>query len=165
MSLWMFAKPMIQTKEQDLFVPVCSFVRRKGFTLQRGEMPFFEYRIDIYGYSQVARSTIAVELKLTNWKRALEQALVYQLCSDYVYIAVPFSTAENVSKATLEEHGIGLIGVGSNGCRLLVAARKSREVRKYYREPFIGLLEGTKLAERISKGAPADGNTRRERVL
>ena len=57
------------------------------------ELPFYEHRIDLYAYSVELDCTVAVELKLRKWRRALEQALLYQLCSDYVFIAVPATTA------------------------------------------------------------------------
>lgn len=129
-------------REQDLLAPVSQYAQRKGYRLQKTEMPFYSYRIDLYGYSRQTKSTIAIELKLTNWKRALEQALVYQLCSDFVFIALPRPSTLRVPVDHLVGQGIGLIGVGPNGCRTLIAAKQSAEVRRYYREPFIGILQG-----------------------
>src|SRR5206468_2320806 len=103
---------------------------------------FYDYRIDLYAFSKVSRATVAVELKLRKWKRALEQAMIYQLCSDFVYIALPLSVANRVDREALRTYGIGLIAVCENGCRTLLEAEKSAEVRQHYRGPYIRMLRG-----------------------
>ena len=133
-------KPGID-KEKDLLAPVSRYAKRKGFTLQCAELPFFDYRIDLYALSKPTGYTIAIELKIKNWRRALHQALIYQLCSDYVYIAVPLDNARLVSMEELAKHGIGLIAVGPDKrCRMNLDAVKSSEVREYYRRPYIDYL-------------------------
>ncbi|GAG43766.1 unnamed protein product, partial [marine sediment metagenome] len=57
---------------------------------------FYEYRIDLFAFSQKLDVTIAVELKLHRWRRALEQSLLYQLCADFVFIALPAPTIARV---------------------------------------------------------------------
>src|SRR5258708_38688220 len=89
---------------------------KRGFEQHTMELPFYGHRIDLYGYSTETDRTVAVELKLRDWRRALEQALVYQLCSDYVFIAVPASTAKRVDRDELRSHGIGLIAVSGREC-------------------------------------------------
>jgi hypothetical protein len=128
-------------REQDLLAPVSGFARRKGFRFQQAELPFFEYRIDLYGFSRPTSETIAIELKMTDWKRALYQSMIYQLCSDYVYIAVPLKSARRVDLSILEAHGVGLIVVDESlRCSIDLEAKKSSEVREYYREPYMELL-------------------------
>jgi hypothetical protein len=128
-------------REHDLLAPVSGFARRRGFRFQHTELPFFEYRIDLYGFSRPTGETIAIELKMTDWKRALYQSLIYQLCSDYVYIAVPLMNAGRVELSALKAHGIGLIVVDESlRCRIDLEATKSAEVREYYREPYMELL-------------------------
>src|SRR6266700_4171322 len=61
------------SKESQLLEPVAKFAKRKGFCLQSVELPFYEYRIDFYGFSHKNNATVAIELKLNNWRRALEQ--------------------------------------------------------------------------------------------
>ena len=55
---------------------------------------------------------IAVELKLSDWKKALVQAQNYQLGSDYVYVAFP-DTKETLIQKKVEplliKKGIGLL--------------------------------------------------------
>ncbi len=122
--------------------PVAKFAQQQGFCLQEHELPFYEYRIDLYGFSAPNDSTIAVELKLTDWRRALEQALLYQLCSDYVYIAMPERAAGNVDMAELQSQGIGLISVLESGdCSCLLPATAHSEVRQFYRSTQIEFLK------------------------
>ncbi len=131
-------------REQDLLLPVARYAKRKGYSLQTVELPFYDYRIDLYGFSTRTRRTVAVELKIKKWKRALEQALIYQLCSDFVFIALPLSATSRVDVAELRANGIGLIGVCGSRCRTLLEAEPSGEVRQHYRKPYIEILRGAR---------------------
>lgn len=132
------------SRESDLFAPVAKFAMREGFRLQAAELPFYEYRIDLYGFSKKQDSTIAVELKLFDWKRALRQALLYQLCSDLVYIAMPQKSAVRVDRDELKLNGIGLISVDNFGkCSCLLEAAPHSEVRSFYRCIQIEYLKET----------------------
>jgi len=124
-----------------LVEPVARYLRNRGFRLQTTEVPFYEYSIDTYGYSRRDNLTIAVELKMANWSRAVEQALVYQLCSDLVYIAMPTKKAQRVNVAALNRHGLGLIGVDHTRCRELIRGLPSQVVRKHYRAECLAMLQ------------------------
>ena len=128
------------SREEDLAVPVARYFRNRAFRLQSSEVPFYEYRIDMYVYSQREDLAVAVELKLTRWSRALEQALLYQLCSDLVYIAMPQKEIRRVDLKVLEEHGVGLIAVGEERCREVVSAVPSLVLRKHYRDEYLEML-------------------------
>jgi hypothetical protein len=135
-------------REASLYGPVASYVRRMGYRRQEPELNFFEYRIDLYGLSKKLGSTLAVELKLNNWRRALEQALIYQLCSDFVYIAVPLITALRVQRDLLCRHGIGLIAIAENGrCQVIVHSSQSSVVRGHYKKLFIQHLHRSQNGE------------------
>jgi hypothetical protein len=130
------------SKEKQLLKPVAKFAQEQGFCLQEHELPFYEYRIDLYGFSAHQNSTVAFELKLTDWRRALEQALLYQVCSDYVYIAMPERSAGKVDVAKLRSQGIGLISVLESGdCSCLLPAVAHSEVRQFYRSTQIEFLK------------------------
>jgi len=129
--------------ERQLLDPVSAFLARQRFPIQDAEIPFYESRIDLYGYSEDQHLTLAVELKLKNWQRALKQALLYQLCSDLTYIAMPLAATRNVDRELLAAQGIGLIGVGDSGrCRVLVPAELSPETRSHYKEAYVAFLKG-----------------------
>lgn len=74
---------------------------------------------------------IAIELKLSDWKKALVQAQNYQLAADLVYIAFPLVKCELVvkrAKETLETKGIGLLAVDekTKQVSIVLPAKKSR---------------------------------------
>jgi len=132
------------SKESQLLKPVARFAKRQGFRLQTAEVPFYEYRIDLYGFSPKNNATIAIELKLTKWRRALEQVMLYQLCSDFVYIAMPESSARRVDAAELQKNGVGLIAVLESGaCSCILPAAEHDEVRQFYRLIQIAYLKDT----------------------
>lgn len=129
-------------KESALLAPVQRSLRRRGFGQQQDEVQFFEYRIDLYGYAVQMQATVAVELKLSRWTRAFEQALVYQLCADYVYLALPWEAAKRVEIPLLQRYGLGLIGVQPGPrCVVLCPAQQSPVIMPNYRDFYVGLLE------------------------
>lgn len=132
------------SKESQLLAPIARFAKHKGYQLQAIEVPFYEYRIDFYGYSKTSKTTLAIELKLTDWRGALRQALLYQLCSDFVYIAMPVRSAKRVDVKELREHRVGLIGVNHLlGCSCILQASRHKEVRSFYRSTQVDFLQST----------------------
>jgi hypothetical protein len=128
--------------ESSLLDPVRGAMRRKGYRRQQPEMQFFDYRIDLYGYAPSICSTVAVELKLKKWMRAFEQALIYQLCADYVYIALPAPSMRLIDSKLLCEHGIGLISVQPGPrCQTILPASPSSVVEPDYRNYYVDLLK------------------------
>jgi hypothetical protein len=133
---------MIQSRpERWLTLPVEKHLVRRGFTRVTTELPFFEQRIDVYGYAKTRNETVAVELKLTKWKRAVKQALLYQLCADLVYVAMPARSAKRVHREELSEHGIGLISVADSGrCAVMLPASRSHAVSPEYTTVYSQML-------------------------
>ena len=131
------------TSEASLLEPVAAYFKRKSFRLQAHEMRFYDYRVDLYGFSRSEARTIAVELKMYKWRRAFEQAIVYQLCADLVYIAMPLRSAGRVDIDLLSAHGIGLLAVGETGrCRQVLGAQQSAVVQETYTRSYISRLNG-----------------------
>ena len=130
------------SKEAQLTAPVVRFMRTLGYRIITEELPFYEYRIDLYGFSKRNDTTFAVELKLSDWRRALEQAMMYQLCSDHVYVAMPETVALRVDQSQFATSGVGLIGVQtSGGCSLLIHPSQHSETRHFYRQSQIDYLK------------------------
>jgi hypothetical protein len=98
--------------------------------------------MDMYCYSAKEDRTVAVELKLAKWSRAVEQALLYQLCSDLVYIAMPRAVVSRIDLDVLIGHGVGLIAVGDRRCWEVLGAAPSQMVRRHYRDAYLALLRG-----------------------
>ncbi|MBW8000687.1 MAG: hypothetical protein FVQ80_01525 [Planctomycetes bacterium] len=130
------------TKESSLLDPITKYIKRKGFRLHVSELPFYERRVDIYGFSKKKNKTIAIELKLHKWKKAIEQALLYQLCADEAYIAMPKKFVGRVNLELLAKYGIGLISISETGrCQKMVEAKQSSVMRIGYKNNHIDYLQ------------------------
>lgn len=128
-------------KEKELLNPIANYLKDKGYVRQMAEACFFDYAIDLYGYSEKKRRCVAIELKLYDWKKALKQALVYQLCADYVYVAFPESSLTRVQINAFSEFGIGFIAVSPDRCRQVLKAKKSIELMPHYKSEMIRMTK------------------------
>ena len=139
------------SRESSLLEPVERYIRRKGYRHQQAELPFYEYRIDVYGVAKSGENkghTIAVELKLKKWRDAVQQAIVYQLCADYVFIAMPSSACKAIDRSILSRHGIGLLAVRGDGrCQTLLDATRSDSLNIDYRNSYAKWIMGGKNAK------------------
>ena len=132
------AKPLFET---SLLQPVLRHLRGRRFTRVLTEVPFYDYRIDVFGFSGSEDLTVGVELKLDKWRRAFEQALVYQLCVDLSLVALPNATALRADLDLFAGSGIGVISVSDSGrCRLIVPPIQSSVVRPHYRNELLQML-------------------------
>lgn len=138
--------------EAELTKPVARYFSRKGYRWQATELQFFEYNIDIYAFSRICDLTISVELKIKNWRRAFEQALIYQLCSDLVLIALPKETVHRVDHDLLKPEGIGLLYVGlNNRCQVIVEPRPSCVLSDTYKSRNIDFLMKQRSRAHVSR--------------
>ena len=125
-------------KEQQLYKPIEGFLKNKKYSHIYSELEFYEYRIDLFGYSKSNYMAVSVELKLKDWRKALQQGLIYQLCSDYVYIAMPKSFLHNKAINEISKFGIGIISVYPSGyCRTTLEPQASPVVKNQYKTWFI----------------------------
>jgi hypothetical protein len=112
--------------EVDLVEPVRQHFLEKGYSITL-EVPVYRNRADMVMYTE--SELIAVELKLSNWQRAVRQAGYYQLGADYTYIAMPFNEAFEVYKRRklLNKHHVGLLAViiDTNEVRELIEPKRS----------------------------------------
>jgi len=89
-----------------------SFLRnRQGV---RREFPLYERRIDVATIDSETNELWTIEAKTSNWKKAISQAIVNLAAGERSYIAIYADNAHRVSDQLLEEHGIGLIAVGTS---------------------------------------------------
>ncbi len=65
---------------------------------------------------------IGVEAKLTDWTRALRQAILNRYAVDASLIAMPIQRIGSQVLDLADEHGIGVLGVQTNGLTLLLPA-------------------------------------------
>jgi hypothetical protein len=126
----------IHKLEKELLSPVMHYLYEIGCQQVISELRFFDRGIDVYGIrNSKPRKSYAVELKLTDWKRALQQAAVYQLCSDFSYVAVPIRSLFTIDLNPFKECGVGLLVVRPD-CSVgaILEAQKSIEARPHYVE-------------------------------
>jgi len=116
-------------QELELIKPVSDYFKNQGCKVR------YEIRIG-FCYADIVAfkndETIAVELKLRDWKKAMVQAKNYQLGCDYVFIAVPLWRVYNVLRRAehcLKKEGIGLLIINEKTCEVkkIINAEKSKK--------------------------------------
>lgn len=128
-------------RESELINPVFNFFKSEGYMNLASELQFYDYNIDIYGYSKETNKTVSIELKISNWRRAFEQSLVYQLCSDYTIIALPEKVIKRVELDLLNKEGIGLLSVrNDNSCDVILEPVLSKVLNEGYKRINVSLL-------------------------
>lgn len=130
--------------ECDLWLPVRRFLKGEGYDRVIRELAFFDRSIDMYGVAWGAEDrTIAVELKLRKWQKALHQAALYQLCSDYSYVAMPTKVAHSlVEHKDFKAAGIGILAVdtASKAVEIVLPAVLSTQAKGHYVGPYKEML-------------------------
>ena len=115
--------------ECELVKPISDYFKKQGYKV-RYEVRIGFCRADIVAFKD--DTSIAVELKLQDWKKAIVQAKNYQLGCDYAYIAIPLLKVYNVLKKAefkLKHDGIGLLVVYEKTCKVkkILNAKKSKK--------------------------------------
>jgi hypothetical protein len=115
--------------EPALFPPVADALAKDGYTSWR-DVSFLGSWIDLYARTE-AGQTIAVELKIADWRRALSQAQVLRNSAHGVYIALwaPYvhRALTEEAQALLTRAGVGLLSVnGQCTVKLVPAANEPR---------------------------------------
>lgn len=110
------------------------------------EVPLISRMVDVVGWLESSDELILIEAKVSNWRRALEQASIYLLCGDYVYIAMARQYVQRVDQDQLEHLGIGLLSVNANVVEV-IEPRRSALRDNYYSERMVALLSSIKCGE------------------
>lgn len=109
-------------QESELIKPVSDYFKKNGYIV-RYEIRIGFCRADIVAFKN--DEIIAIELKLSDWKKAMAQAKNYQLGCNYVYLAFPLSKVYNILRKAeyfLKKEGIGLLVINettSNVCKII----------------------------------------------
>ena len=80
-------------QESDLFKPVSDHFKKHGYIV-RCEVSIGFCRADIVAFKN--DEVVGVELKVSDWKKAIVQAKNYQLGCDYVYLVFPLFKVYNI---------------------------------------------------------------------
>lgn len=116
--------------ECELCKPVCHYFKKRGYAIKR-EIRIGYCIADIVAYT--TNHTIAIELKLRNWKKAIIQAKNYQLGADFVYLAFPLASAHTVlrkAEYVLKKEGIGLLVINEQSRKVSQIIKPRTSPRK-----------------------------------
>lgn len=111
--------PKKRIPEEDLTVVCKAYWQRLGYYVVE-EVPIYVKIADLFCIDAVTGTRVAVEVKVSDWRSALQQARAYQFGAHFVYIALPAAVASAVAVDLLERDGIGLLVIeaGSVTCAL-----------------------------------------------
>lgn len=109
-------------KECQLINPLKRSFERKGYSVYP-EIPILGSIIDLYCYNPSTHKTIAIEAKVKDWKKAIEQALFYRYCAEKVYIAMPkiYSHRAEKEKQLFQSYGLGLLSINKRVSKIIEA--------------------------------------------
>lgn len=115
---------------------------------------------------------IAIEAKLTRWRKALAQAQTYQRYANQSYVLLPRQVAEVAveNRQTFEDAGVGLLSFDSKGvhCHISSSDVRSHAWQREYalsRARPISGRSGVCYGQRVSRqsaGRASEGNRRRQ---
>ena len=116
-------------REFELSKPVSDFFQNQGYTIVK-EVRIGFCRADIVAFKD--REVTAVELKLSDSKKAIVQAKNYQLGADFVYLAFPLQKTHSIlrkSEQMLKNEGIGILSVNEKTCIVskIIEAKPSKK--------------------------------------
>ena len=122
-------------REVDLISPLVQTYLEKGFK-SYAEIRLSSRWIDIFMINEKTQETIAIELKLTQWKKAFKQAKVYQMAADYVYVGMPEEYIHRAldNKELFQEIGIGLLSINGKASTALKAEKSQIVIEGVKRE-------------------------------
>ena len=106
------------------------------------EVPMLSKRIDMLCLNLKTNDIIAVEAKLQKWKRALQQALTYRVCSEHVYIAIHHDFSHRVDRELLQKKGVGLIVVNQNEVTIPIEPSESMITHHRIKEDVMSFMGG-----------------------
>ena len=95
----------------------------------RTEVPLYRSKIDIVTVNPDNKQVVAIEAKISNWYRALQQATSYSMCADRVYLALWHEFIHRVDIEILDKYGIGLLSVNGS-VEEVKKAKKSKFINK-----------------------------------
>lgn len=72
---------------------------------------------------------ITVEAKVSNWKRAANQAIRNKILSHYAYVALPMNVANRVKREKVfVANGLGILSIEEDNVNIIKKARKSNAI-------------------------------------
>ncbi|MGD2249839.1 MAG: hypothetical protein PVF58_15630 [Candidatus Methanofastidiosia archaeon] len=123
--------------EAELFPAVERHYRKEGYDVEK-EVPMRYKVIDIVCRND--NEIIAIEVKVQNWKKALEQAIIYQLCANRTYVALYHKFSTRAKKIFFHRYGVGFIEVNQT-IDIKMESKRDVALNPFYQEAIIEYLE------------------------
>ncbi len=98
--------------EDDLKQIFVNYLKKNNFCF-RTEVGMLECRIDVVGKKK--RKLYAYELKIEHWKKAIQQAILYQLFADYSCIVMYKENLHRLRIKKCQDLGLGVFSLDSKG--------------------------------------------------
>jgi hypothetical protein len=115
----------MKVAESQLAEPTRQLFSRSGYVpFDEIRIPVGQKRVDLMMVHRSYPKMVAVELKVSDWKTAVRQALFDTHCSHFSYVALWHEACPNVDKTWLEKTGVGLISVTTEQAEIEVRARR-----------------------------------------
>ena len=125
MARMVFEKSMIQK--------VSNYFETRGYQTFT-EVPILRKKIDLIAFDK--KSSVAVELKVKDWYRALQQAVIHRVLADYAYVAIWHEYLHRVNVEQFKQLGVGIIEVNVAAI-VNLEAEKSKIKEKRIEEKLI----------------------------
>ena len=97
---------MLESEMMDISFSYLS--QQKDFKIVKQEVPFLSRCIDIVFINE-SNEVISIELKVHDWRHAIEQAINHKLGADKSYICLPKRKLSESLSSALRATGIGLL--------------------------------------------------------
>jgi len=105
------------------------------------EVKFFRKSIDFI-YIDKNYNINAIELKIKDWRSALDQIETNQLCANYCYLGIWYKNIKAVSREIFKKNGFGLISISKNKCDLIVNPKASSIIKREYKDLIKNQIKG-----------------------
>ncbi len=116
-------------KEKDMYPTIenTGLFAKKTFyyEIPIGDWATSRKKIDMVTFQN--RKLVSIEVKVSNWRKALQQAYSNLYVSDYSYVALWHKTVPNVDTYIFKNLGIGILKVNGS-CEVITKAKRSRKV-------------------------------------
>jgi hypothetical protein len=135
---------MTRTISERRVVDVLVSSLRRSHQVGR-EVRHYEKRIDVVVLCGKSDELWSIEAKIGNWAKAIQQAVVNLAATERSFIAIYSKHVHRVPREMLEEHGVGLISVGTKwgDVEILVNAPLS---------PFVNRLASHRIRRVVMNG-------------
>lgn len=116
-------------KEKDLYHKIENtgpFAKKKFYyEIPIGKWTTSRKRIDMVTLKN--KKLVSIEVKISNWKKALQQAYSNLYVFDYSYVALWHTTVPNIDSDIFKSLGIGILEVNGS-CEEIMKAKPSKLV-------------------------------------